>query len=158
GESYVTALRHVRGVQGESVPVIELVDISDVGAALGMKCRVMVLPALAESIDVTATLQQLRTVLLSTTRDRALDLMRAVVLCGERPFSFPPTLQEGLRFLARTRFGIGGVCPSGRMLAFSVDGRSGSHHVVFMLWLTASSYLTVPPSLVLTTARWSLGD
>src|SRR5215468_10944795 len=86
GESYVTALRHVRGVQGECVPVVELVDVSEVGAALGIKIRVLVLPALAESIDVTATLQQLRTVLLSTTRDPALDLMRAVVLCGERPF------------------------------------------------------------------------
>src|SRR6185503_15925854 len=114
GESYVTALRHVRGDRGTPVPVVEMIDLTEVASALGFKCRTLVLPDLAKQIDVAAALRQLRTVLLTTTRDHAFDLMRAVVLCGEQPYSSPPTINDGMQFLARVRAGIGGACPSGR--------------------------------------------
>jgi len=157
GESYVTALRHVRGPQGNPVPVVEMVDVTELADPLGFKCKVRVIPDLAARIDVAAALTQLRSVLLTTTRDPAFDLMRAVVLCGERPFSTPPTVVEGLQFLARTRAGIGGVCASGRILSFAVSGRAGQEMVVFMVWLPIR-YIDAPPALILTSVNYSLGD
>jgi hypothetical protein len=158
GESYVTALRHVRGERGTPVPVMEMVDLSEVADALGFKCRALVLPDLAERIDVVATLTQLRTVLLATTRDPVFDLMRAVVLCGERPFSSPPTMVDALKFLERTRAGIGGVCPSGRSVAFSVSSRTGTEMAMFVLWLTPTRFIDVPPAVILTSVNHALGD
>jgi hypothetical protein len=158
GESYVTALRHVRGERGSPFPVVEMVDLSEVADALGFKCRALVLHDLAERIDVVAALRQLRTVLLTTTRDPAFDLMRAVVLCGERPFSSPPTMVDALKFLERTRAGIGGVCPSGTTVAFSVSSRAGTEMVVFLLWLMPIRFIDVPPALMLMSVNHSLGD
>jgi hypothetical protein len=158
GESYVTALRHVRGERGSPVPVVEMVDLTDVVHLLGFKCRAMVVPDLAERIDVVAAFTQLRTVLLTTTRDPAFDLMRGVALCGERPFSAPPTIAEGLRFMARARAGIGGVCRSGRTVAFAVSSRTGTEMVVFLLWLTPVRFANIPPKLMLTTVDHALGD
>ncbi len=152
GESYMAALRRVRGQRPNGIPVIELVDVTDVGAALGVKCRVMVLPELAERVDVTEMLLQLRTVLLTTTRDHAFSLMRSVVLCGERPFASMPTLQDVLRFSDRTRVGMGGICDSGRMLAFPVAGRGAGELAVFVLWLTPVTYIDIKPALIVTTA------
>src|SRR6185503_17963392 len=150
GESYVTALLHVRGERRSRVPVVEMVDLSEVADALGFKCRAMIVPDLAERIDVAAALMQLRTVLLTTTRDPSFDLMRAVVLCGERPFSASPTMVEALQFLERTRAGIGGACPSGRTMAFAVSSRTGTEMVVFLLWLTPIRFIDVPPALIIT--------
>jgi hypothetical protein len=158
GESYVTALRHVRGERGSAVPVVEMVDLCEVADALGFKCRAMVLPDLAERINVVAALTQLRTVLLTTTRDRVFDLMRAVVLCGERPFSSPPTMVDALRFLERTRAGVGGVCASGRNVALPVSSRTGTEMVLFLLWLTPLRFLNAQPGLMLTSVNYPLGD
>lgn len=110
GEAYVTALRHVRGPRPGTIPVSEYIDITEVGELLGMECRVMLLPDLAERIDVATTLRQLRTVLLTTTPDPAFDLMRAVVLRGAHPRRVLPQLNEGLQFLVRLRAGIGRWC------------------------------------------------
>jgi hypothetical protein len=158
GESYVTALRHTRTPRTETVPVVELVDITAIGEPLGMQCRVMVHSELAERIDVAAALRKLRSVLLTTTPDPDFDLMRAVVLRGERPYSTPPTLADGLRFLVRLRAGIGGVCPSGRIVAFSVAGPSGVVQVVFLLWITPVRRLQMRPMLVVTSTELSLHD
>ncbi|HSS00207.1 MAG TPA: hypothetical protein VLM79_24285 [Kofleriaceae bacterium] len=162
GETYVTALRHIRTPRSatgtETVPVVELVDITAIGEPLGMRCRVMVQPELAECVDVTAVLRQLRSVLLTTTPDPDFDLMRAVVLRGECPYSAPPTLADGLRFLVRLRAGIGGVCPSGRIVAFSVAGSAGMVQVVFMLWITHVRSIQLRPTLVVTTTDFSLDD
>jgi hypothetical protein len=157
GESYVTALRHVRGDGRAPFPVVEMVDLCEVADALGFKCRAMVIPDLAERIDVVAALRQLRTVLLTTTRDPAFDLMRAIVLCGERPFSSPPTMDEALKFLARTRAGVGGVCPSGWAVALPVSSRTGAELVVFLLWLTPFR-INAPAGLIVTSVNHSLGD
>ena len=158
GESYVTALRHVRVPRTEAVPVVELVDASAIGEPLGTQCRVLVQPELAERIDIAAALRQLRSVLLTTTPDPDFDLMRAVVLRGERPYSAPPTIADGLRFLVRLRAGIGGVCPSGRIVAFSVAGASGVEQVVFLLWIMPVRYLQLRPTLVVTSTDFSLGE
>lgn len=158
GESYVTALRHVRVPRTEAFPVVELVDVTAIGEPLGMQCRVLVQPELAARIDVAAALRQLRSVLLTTTPDPDFDLMRAVVLRGERPYSAPPTIADGLRFLVRLRAGIGGVCPSGRIVAFSVAGASGVEQVVFLLWIMPVRYLQLRPTLVVTSTDLSLGD
>ena len=157
GEAYVTALRHVRVPRTEAVPVVELVDVTAVGEPLGMRCRVLVQPELAERIDIAAALRQLRSVLLTTTPDPDFDLMRAVVLRGEHPYSAPPPLADGLRFLVRLRAGIGGVCPSGRIVAFSVAGAAGVEQVVFLLWITPVRYVQ-RPTLVVTSTDLSLGD
>ena len=157
GESYVTALRHVREPRPERVPVVEFIDITEIGELLGMQCRVLVLPELAERIDVGAALRQLRSVLLTTTPDPAFDLMRAVVLRGEQPYTAPPPLAEGLRFLVRLRAGIGGVCPSGRIVAFSVAGSSGVEQVVFLTWITPRRYSQLRPALVITSDDFTLG-
>jgi hypothetical protein len=157
GEAYVTALRHVRGPRPGAIPVSEYIEITEVGELLGMECRVMLLPELAERIDVATTLRQLRSVLLTTTPDPAFDLMRAVVLRGEHPRSWPPSLEERLRFLVRLRAGIGGVCPSGRIVALTVWGPAGAEQVVFLLWLTPFRHARLP-ILVVTLADFSLGD
>lgn len=158
GESYVTALRHIRTPRRETVPVVELVDITSIGEPLGMQCRVMVQPELAQRIDVAAALRQLRSVLLTTTPDPDFDLMRAAVLRGEHPPSAPPSLADGLRFLVRLRAGIGGVCPSGRIVAFSVAGASGVEQVVFLLWIAHGRYIQMRPTLVVTATDFSLAD
>ena len=158
GESYVTALRHLRMPRRETVPVVELVDVTAIGEPLGMQCRVMVQPELAKRIDVAAALRQLRSVLLTTTPDPDFDLMRAAVLRGEHPHSAPTPLADGLRFLVRLRAGIGGVCPSGRIVAFSVAGASRVEQVVFLLWITHGRYRQMRPTLVVTSADFSLGD
>jgi hypothetical protein len=158
GESYTTALRHVRGERSAGVPVLELIDVSDIGDSLGLRCRLLVAPRLAERVDVAALVRQLRTVLLRTANDHAFSLMRATVLCGQRPYASWPTLQEGLRFRDRIRAGIGGIDDSGRMLAFAVAGRPAPEMAVFLLWFNSAPYSTVRPSLLITPSDFELGD
>ena len=160
GESYMTALRHVRGPKAEAtgVPVVEMVDVSDVAEPLGIKCHVRVLPNLAERIDVTGMLLRLRGALTGTLRDPAFDLMRSVVLHGERPPVGMPRAAETQRFFARLRAGIGGISEHGRMLGLSVDGRRGSELIVFLLWLAPVKYSARPPSLFVTSLDGMSGD
>jgi hypothetical protein len=177
GESYVTALRHVRGEPAEAagappspdvaaaapsagaIPVVELVDLSDVAASLGLTCRVMGMPLLIERVDATAMLVQLRGVLRTTAGDPAFAVLRSAVLLGERPSvardtmraTLPsPVAHDALRFAARVRAGIGGISNNGRALAFSVAGRDGPELVVFSLWLVPPRFDRRPPTLVIT--------
>ncbi|MEO7734571.1 MAG: hypothetical protein ABIY55_26685 [Kofleriaceae bacterium] len=214
GESYMTALRHVRGEQrdageqpepdeqpepggaatgdptagaqptgepttgalttsgtaagapsGESsagpIPVVELVDVSDVAAAVGLTCRATVMPALLERVGATALLVQLRDVLRTTAGDPAFATLRAAALLGERPSLEPGALRarghsavvpdDTLRFAARVRAGVGGITSNGRSLAFSVTGRTAAELVVFSLWLLPPPYDQRPPALLITT-------
>jgi hypothetical protein len=176
GESYTTALRHVRGEQLDAagdaagdppgaappagapsagaIPVVELVDMSDLAESLGLTCRVMVMPALIERVDPAAMLVQLRGVLRATAGDPAFAMLRAAVLLGERPSLAPDALPvsvhispDNLRFAARVRAGVGGISSNGRSLAFSVAGRAADELVVFGLWLVPQR----PPALLVTT-------
>ena len=158
GEPYIAALRHVGSPRTGAVKVIEFVDISDMGAALGFKCRTLVSPKLAERVDTTTMLVRLRDVLLATTRDQAFALMRSTVLYGEHPFASQASLEQVMRFRARVRAGIGGICDSGRMLSFSIAGRTAPELVLFALWLTPVRYIDIPPRLIITSAEFSLGE
>lgn len=140
GESYMTALRHVQdhAPSRESIAVIELVDVSEIAAPLGYKIRVTALPSIVEQIDVAATLTKFRDVLLATTRDRSLDLMRDVVLRGRpaRPLNRPPwSLDELRQFIERARAGLGGVSDTGTLVAMSVEGKDRSRMTLFHLGL-----------------------
>lgn len=164
GESYVTALRHVQAERPAAIPTIELIDLTELGAPLGLQCRIAMFPRLADEIDVGATLMRLRNALLTTEGDRALALMRRVVLRGERP-RFPAgpmaAIEEAQRFLARARAGIGGVSESGRMLALQVPGRSGAgaQLLLFMLqWTSAFALLQRDPMLVITSLDGATAD
>jgi hypothetical protein len=158
GESYMTALRHVRGDRVQVVPVVEMVDVSEIGAALGIKCRTLMVPGLAEQLDVSALLSQLRAALVATTRDAASELMRGIVLYGERPFA-PNTFRfdETLKFQRRVRAGIGGFSESGRSLSLAAAGRRGVELVIFSVWTTPVRYVAAPPSLIITSVNEPLG-
>lgn len=155
GESYMTALRHVLDNR-PAVPVVELIDITDIAAALGMACWARLTPTLADRIDVASVLRQLRDALVATPRDPALDLMRRVVLGGESPTMKPSPIEVTLRFLTRVRAGIGGVAEHGRLLALAVDGRRGTEMVVFLLLLSPVAYLKYSATLVVTCTDGSL--
>jgi hypothetical protein len=157
GESYMTALRHVRNrrtgereseSEGEgAVPVVEMIDVSEIAAALGVKCRTMLSPMLADRIDVAAVLRQLRDALAQTARDPAFALMRAVALRGEHPREPSGASEAGRRFMTRARAGIGGISEHGTMLALAVNGRHGIEMVLFVVRLTPVKYLQLPPTL-----------
>jgi hypothetical protein len=124
GEAYMTARRHVLADREDSVEppfdFIEPVDVTDQAAALGLRCRALMFPRLAERIGAEVALGRLRDALTATDDDPATALMRAVVLRGELP---PPLRQEVksfealAAFIRRVRAGIGGASPGGGMLA-----------------------------------------
>lgn len=159
----MTALLHVRA-QGsipaelamppsEPIDVVELIDVTELGATLGIQCGIRIIPALAERVDTADVLRQLRDTLIATERDPQLAPMRDVVLHGELPIGGRhQTPQDGLRFVQRVRAGIGGVSDSGHILAFAVTGRHGAELVVFWLWLSMAPYRTVSPMLIVTAA------
>lgn len=149
GESYMTALRHVLDQRPNAVPVVELIELSEVADAMGLRCQVRMAPALADRIDAVGALRRLREALLATARDPAFDLMRRVVLLGESPIMRPARLDVSQRFMARVRAGIGGISEHGRLLALMVDGRRGPEMLVFMLWLSPVHYVPYRPSLLL---------
>jgi len=162
GESYTTALRHVLDQRAAPasvpVPVLEFIDISEVGAALGLQCRVKLAPTLADRVDAAAALRKLLAALAVTLHDPAFNLMRAVLLAGANPPGRPLQLVPARRFRDRVRSGIGGISEHGQLLALTVDGRRGAELVVFALWLSTLPYVQKPPWLCVTSADGTLGD
>ncbi|HEX8110898.1 MAG TPA: hypothetical protein VF516_24365 [Kofleriaceae bacterium] len=154
GESYMTALRHVLDQRPNAVPVVEMIELSEVADAMGIQCRFRMSPALADRIDAVGALRRLRDALIATERDPAFDLFRRVVLHGESPVLRPTIggIDAGRRFIARVRAGIGGISEHGRLLALMVDGRRGPEMVVFMLWLSPVAHPRYQPSLILAVA------
>jgi hypothetical protein len=150
GESYMTALRQVLDQRPSVVPVVELIELSEVAAAMGIACRVRMAPVLADRIDAVGALRRLREALIATERDPAFSLFRQVVLHGESPAVRTSGHHAGRRFLARVRAGIGGISEHGRLLGLVVNGRHSPEMIVFMLWLTPVGYTQYRPSLVLT--------
>src|SRR5688572_2450348 len=70
GESYVTALGHVRAQRpGTPIPVVVLVDLTAVGAAEGLSCRISMYPGLTGRVDPAAALARLRQALMATPDD-----------------------------------------------------------------------------------------
>lgn len=156
GESYMTALHHVLDQRPSAVPVIEMIDLTEVADALGIRCRVRMAPALADRIDAVGALRRLQAALVATERDPAFDQMRRVVLHGESPVLRLYSRDIGRQFIARVRAGIGGISEHGRLLALMVDGRRGPEMIVFMLWLSPVTYVPFRPSLILVTADGTL--
>jgi len=149
GESYTTALQHVLRQRPEEappeaepaerspVPVVEIADLSEDAARLGLRCRVTIDAALAARIDGSALLARIRDLLIATAGDPATERFQAVVLRGEQPIAPPRSfaaLEEGRRFLARARAGLGGVSPSGWAMALNVEGRAGLETVLCVVW------------------------
>lgn len=154
GESYMTALRHVRGqapTPGEPILVEELVDLSEAAALIGLTCGVLIQSALAARIDTGAALLQLRGVLRATRHDPAFAVMRMSLLDGERPPDDDPRWPFDPAFTARVRAGVGGISRGGSHLAFTVAGRERPEMAVFRLWRVPRTYSTRPPILIITT-------
>jgi hypothetical protein len=153
GESYMTALRQVRSHDTPAasapaaVPVIEMIDITEIAAALGIKCTATLSPTLAERIDVATALRQLRDALTVTERDPAFAVMRAAVMRGEHPAHRPTAPEAGRRFMTRVRAGIGGISQEGTMLALATRGRQAVEMVVFSVRLLPA-YARRPPALL----------
>jgi hypothetical protein len=133
GERYTTALQHVVD-QRPAIPVLELVDLTAEGQALGFRGRIGMLSDLAERVEGRSVLERLRAILRETADDPATGQLRAVLFQGQPPS--PPSenalqlFQEGRRFLARAREGLGGVSAGGKMIAFTAGGEM----VVALLW------------------------
>lgn len=139
GEHYMTARRHILGQRDETgIEVLELEDLSAEGAQLGFRCKVLMYPELAERVDRSALLVRIRDALRETGGDPATEQLRSVALEGQKPWAEERSAidlsDEGARFIARARAGIGGVSESGRMLALPVAGRHGLEIVVCLLW------------------------
>jgi hypothetical protein len=127
GESYMTALHHVLAQRPSSIasaiPTVEFVDVTAVAAALGLKCRIAISPALAHAIDVERTLWRFRETLTASWWDPALRVMRTIALQGEHvqvSLIPAPAFQEvhrALQFVDRVLAGLGSVSEDGRMLA-----------------------------------------
>lgn len=156
GERYTTARSHVvREAEEESatapdlespepadarrsyppIQVEEMLDLAADAGRLGIKCVVRATTSLAARVDAVVALEKLRDALLATENDPATDLLRAVVLRGERPLVPKRTMAEWRndiqRFLQRAQAGIGGTSDLGNMLALQV----GSTVVIYYAWL-----------------------
>lgn len=177
GESYTTARAHViaqadpepEPEQPEPVPakeppfsVVELVDATDDAVKLGLKCTVLVSPGLAKLVAPARVLEKLRDALIATERDPQMELMRDVVLRGERRWRRDPRegwrtrWEETRQFLARARVGIGGINATGEILAMQVDDQL----VLVQLGIVPHMPPIVRPQtrVFLTTIETSLAD
>lgn len=119
-----------------SIDVVEPVDVTAEAHALGLTCRAMMFPKLAEVVEPAVALAKLRDALAGTEEDRAFDVMRRLAMHGEAPaksHSAESWRFEELRtFIRRARAGVGGASPGGRMVALSV-------HDVMMLCSAAAT-------------------
>jgi hypothetical protein len=161
GESYVTALRHVRAAVAMPMPAVEpppppmppidyleMIDITEIGAALGLACAITMHPSLLGQLEVSAMLGQLRTALAHPS----LAVMRAAVIHGEvdeRAFD----IVESRAFLRRLEQGRTGASASGQMLALRMDGRDGPVLVTFTLMTPPMiARVRLPVRLMISTA------
>lgn len=170
GESYVTALRHVRAAapagdaelldaelfEAPPVPAIsyvEMIDLTEVGAALGMKCLITMDPALLGQIEVSAMLRQLRTALAQPQAAT----MRAAIMDGEA-IAGGVDLAELQSLERRITHGRAGATPGGSCLALHVEGDRGPVLVAFMLVAPPRiAHVTWPVRLVIRrSTEWRL--
>ncbi|HET9621762.1 MAG TPA: hypothetical protein VFP84_10365 [Kofleriaceae bacterium] len=149
GESYVTALRHVRAAvepdepaMPPAVPAIdvrELVDLTEIGAALGMRCPIVMHPELVGQVEVGAMLRQLRAAL-GTPQLAVMcaAVMRGDELADERDDALDADEVRAFhRQLARGRTV---TSPRGRMTALTIA------HPVTGVWQVIAFMLVTPPA------------
>jgi len=156
GERYTTARQHVVARPARpTVPFIDMQDVSKIAARVGILCPVTINTELAQRVDCSALLTRIRDVLRATEGDEETELLRSVMLRGERPQAYPgpvpqtlmatqvadalakrptPTREGVTAFIARTRAGIGGVNDNGTMLALPVVTRDGLEMIMCILW------------------------
>ncbi len=124
--------------QPSAIPVVEMVDLGDEAARLGLRCRVLMTPELPRACGLAAV-EKLRDALHATQDDPATRHFRAIALAGEkrRPemASARELIAEGQRFLVRARAGIGGVSEGGSMLALAIPHDGGVETVLCVLWM-----------------------
>jgi hypothetical protein len=124
------------GAAPGTVSVIELLDVSDDASRLGLRCRVMMFPSLAERAEPASVLTRLRAVLAGTIGDPSTALLCSVALDGQRP-ALPRRTERDLaslrQFIRRAHAGLGGTTEDGTMLVFHVAGRDGIVAVLCML-------------------------
>ncbi len=106
-----------------TIAVVEMIDLGEEVARLGLRCRVVMTPELSRA-SAAAALEMLRDALHATQEDPATRHFRAVALAGQHASSDSPPatmLREAQRFLARVRAGINGLSEGGSMLAEAIS-------------------------------------
>jgi hypothetical protein len=162
GESYVTALRHVRAAAPDAprpepppdpsmppISYLELIDVTEIGAALGMQCEISMYPDLIDQVEIGAMLRQFRAAL----PQPQLAAMRAVVMRGAPVDYGDFSLLELRSFHLRIARGQTGVSPNGFQAALAIDGKHGSLSVAFMLMVLPRS-LRHTRLVIASTANW----
>jgi hypothetical protein len=145
GESYTAARRQVVGAEDEAelpdptsestVPVFELVDVTEQAAKLGFKCRILMFPSLVEAVAPAVVLGSLHKVLVATDPETA--RMWSVAIGGFEPPRqrfVVLSLEATRRFLQRAQAGLGGASEDGSMLAIHVAGKGGVVPVLCTHW------------------------
>ncbi|HUJ62966.1 MAG TPA: hypothetical protein VLX92_30895 [Kofleriaceae bacterium] len=151
GEAYTAARRHVLDARPQgAIAVIDVLDLTEHGARLGLTCRIGMFPQLAAEVDPVAVVERLRGVLVATAGDPAIELWHAAVLRGERPPRPRLDVVAVRRFSRRVLAGLGGVSADGTLLGMHVPGARGVVPVLAVLALHARSLAAqLPPRVVL---------
>jgi hypothetical protein len=149
GESYMTALRHVRDGR-HPVPVVEMLDVTEIAAQLGLRCRVTMEPDLADLASDALT--RFAALLRTTAHDPELARMRDAALFG-LPVPLLKTAGVEGAFSARVRAGLGGVSDSGNAVAIAVRDVM----IVFTLYLVPpiGTCARLPQLFVGRSSMWS---
>ena len=111
----------------------ELVSLTGDAEALGFRCRIATTSALAKHVDGNALLVRFRDILLGTTDDPSMEIMRGVALRGAPRPAVPrrsDVVERARQFIQRARVGIGGVTDDGLMLAFPIHTPAGSVMII----------------------------
>lgn len=148
GESYTTARRHVVAARAPTpaIAVDEAIDLTPLAAERGLRCSVVMMPALAARVEPEPVVTAVRDALVASERDPDAALLRSIALRGEvvrAPFQ-PPRDDSHRAFVERVRAGVGGLSADGRILALHVAGRDGVVPVLCAAWRG-------DPTLLLTT-------
>lgn len=118
---------------GRAIVYEEMVSLTQDAEALGFRCRIATTSGLATHVDGNALLVRFRDILIATTDDPSMEVMRGVALRGEPRPAVPrrsDVLERARQFIQRARVGIGGTTDDGLMLAFPIDTPAGSVMII----------------------------
>jgi hypothetical protein len=113
--------------------VVELLDVADAAAALGLRCPIKLSPKLPPP---AAVLARLRDVLVATVSDPAMSRLCELAL-GTSPAHRsrrPRNFEDVRQFYQRARAGLGGVSGDGTLLAFPVASGDGIVMTLCKIW------------------------
>jgi hypothetical protein len=164
GERYTAALQEVLQARSErQVPVVELVDLTETAAELGLHSRAVISPTLIRQVDGRVVLQRIRDVLLASEGDPRTALFRGVLLRGERlpprPLTSGHTVMDAQQFLEHAREAVAGVRTLGIFLSVPVPAGEQMLGVVAGLWgLPIEPWMPFAPTLILDSAENMIRD